>query len=649
MRRSARLLTGDSATDDRRNGPSRASPFSGRTAWARSLRTPLQQFLRTETGGAAVLLAAAVAALTWVNVHPTSYESLWETSISIDLGGSGVSLSLREWVNSGLMAFFFFVVGLEARREFDLGELRERRRLVLPLLAAFGGIAASVAVYLAFNAGRSSAHGWGIVLATDTAFALGVLALAGPRYSDRLRAFMLTVVVADDILAIAVIATVYTDGVSVRALLAGLTLFAVVVVAVRLRVRRTLLYFVLGGAIWVAVLESGIDPVIVGLAIGLLAYAYPPERSALERVTGRFREFREQPTPELAHSVREGVRRAISPNERLQLFWHPWTSYVIVPLFALANAGIEIDGGLLADALGSPITLGIVLGYVVARPLGFVATTWLLTRAPRRRLRPPVGWAAVAGGGTVAGIGFTVSLLIAALAFEGRELEEAKVGILGAALAASLLTWLLFRATALLPRRLRIAALLGTDEPITDLYVEVDRERDHVRGPVDAPVTVVEYGDFECSYCGQAEPVVRELLREFGDVAYVWRHLPLTDVHPHAQLAAEAAEAAADQGAFWEMHDLLLDHQDALRLDDLVGYAEQLGLDLDRFTTALREHAGAGRVAEDVDGAELSGVSGTPTFFINGRRHYGAYDIATLSAAVHAAGARATLATAVAD
>jgi protein-disulfide isomerase len=240
----------------------------------------------------------------------------------------------------------------------------------------------------------------------------------------------------------------------------------------------------------------------------------------------------------------------------------------------------------------------------------------------------------VAGGGTVAGIGFTVSLLIAALAFEGRELEEAKVGILGAALAASLLTWLLFRATALLPRRLRIAALLGTDEPITDLYVEVDPERDHVRGPVDAPVTVVEYGDFECSYCGQAEPVVRALLLESGDVAYVWRHLPLTDVHPHAQLAAEAAEAAADQGAFWEMSDLLLDHQDALRSEDLVGFAEQLGLDLDRFTTALREHAGAGRVAEDVDGADLSGVSGTPTFFINGRRHYGAYDIDSLTQAL---------------
>ena len=316
-----------------------------------------------------------------------------------------------------------------------------------------------------------------------------------------------------------------------------------------------------------------------------------------------------------------------------------------MPLFALANAGIAIDSEFLAQAFSSPITLGIVVGYVVGKPVGIVGASWLVTRVSRGRLQPPVGWAAIAGGGTIAGIGFTVALLVATLAFDGSELEEAKLGILSAAIGAAVLTWVLFRATALLPRRARTRALLGTSEPLADLYVDFDPERDHVRGPVDAPVTVVEYGDFECEYCGQAEPVVRELLREFGDVAYVWRHLPLTDVHPHAQLAAEAAEAAADQGAFWEMHDLLLDHQDALRPDDLVGYAEQLGLDLDRFTAALREHAGAGRVAEDVDGAELSGVSGTPTFFINGRRHYGAYDIATLSAAVHAAGARATLAT----
>ena len=204
---------------------------------------------------------------------------------------------------------------------------------------------------------------------------------------------------------------------------------------------------------------------------------------------------------------------------------------------------------------------------------------------------------------------------------------------------------MLFRALALLPRRLHLRGLLGTAEPLTDLYLDVDPERDHVRGPAEAPVTVVEYGDFECPYCGQAEPVVRELLRDFADVRYVWRHLPLNDVHPRAQLAAEASEAAAEQGAFWEMHDLLLDHQDALRPSDLIGYAEQLGLDVERFTDDLRGHVGAARVADDVDSADLSGVSGTPTFFVNGRRHYGAYDIATLSAAVRAAGARAVLAT----
>ena len=586
-----------------------------------------------------------VAALVWVNVDASSYDSLWETTLSIEIGGTGVSLELREWVNSGLMTFFFFVLGLEARREFDLGELRERRRFALPLLAGIGGMAVAVAIYLLFNAGRSSAHGWGVAMSTDTAFALGLLALVGPRFPDRLRAFMLTVVVVDDILALVVIALVYTDEVTVSALLVALGLFGVVLVAKALRVRVGLIYFALGAAIWVALLESGVEPIVVGLAMGLLAYAYPVARSDLERATERFREFREQPTPELARSVRIGLRSAVSPNERLQLLYHPWTSYLIVPLFALANAGIAIDGAFLERALTSPITLGILVGYVVGKPVGIVGSAWLLTRLSRGRLRPPVGWAAVAGGGTIAGIGFTVALLVATLAFQGSELEEAKLGILSAALGAALLTWLLFRATALLPRSLRIRALLGTAEPLVDLYIDVDPERDHIRGPLEAPVTVVEYGDFECPYCGQAEPVVRELLRDFGDVRYVWRHLPLNDVHPNTQLAAEASEAAADQGAFWEMHDLLLAHQDALRPNDLISYAEQLGLDVERFTNDLREHAGAARVAEDVDSADLSGVSGTPTFFINGRRHYGAYDIATLSAAVRAAGARATLTT----
>ena len=618
--------------------------LSGKTAWARSLETPLREFLRTETGGAAFLLAAAVAALIWVNLDASSYGSVWGTKLSIDLGGARVALDLRQWVNSGLMTFFFFVVGLEARREFDLGELRERRRFALPLLASIGGMAAAVAIYLAFNAGRSSAHGWGIAMSTDTAFVLGLLALVGPRFPDRLRAFLLTVAVVDDVVALIVIATVYTDTLRVVPLVAAAAFFGAVLVVRSIPVRAGLVYVVLGAGAWVGLLKSGVEPVVVGLVMGFLVYAHLAPRASLERATERFREFREQPTADLARVAGLEIRSATSPNERLQQLFHPWTSYLIVPLFALANAGIAIDGAFLARAFGSPITLGIMVGYIVGKPVGIFGCSWLATRLSGRRLQPPVGWVAVAGGGTIAGIGFTVSLLVATLAFDGRQLEEAKVGILSAALGAALITWLVFRATALLPRRLRIRALLGTAEPLVDLYIDVDPERDHVRGPLDAPVTLVEYGDFECPYCGQAEPVVRELLRDFGDVSYVWRHLPLSDVHARAQLAAEAAEAAAEQGAFWEMHDLLLDHQDRLGPGDLVRYAEQLGLDVERFTSHLQDHAGAARIAEDVDSADLSGVSGTPTFFINGRRHYGAYDIDTLTKAVRAARARAAVA-----
>jgi Na+/H+ antiporter NhaA len=605
------------------------------------MQTPLREFLRTETGGAAALLAAAVAGLLWVNVHESSYDAVWSATLSIDLGGSGIAMDLRDWVNSGLMAFFFFVVGLEARREFDLGELRERRRSVSPIVAGLGGMALAVAIYLAFNSGHASVQGWGVAMSTDTAFALGLLALVGPRHLDRLRAFLLTVVVLDDIVALIVIATVYTDSVRLWWLLAAVLPLGVILFLRSLSVRTGLLYAALGAAVWVAVLKSGIDPVVVGLVLGLLTYAYAAPRSSLERATQRFREFREQPTAALAGAASAELRSSTSPNERLQYLIHPWSSYVIVPLFALANAGISIDDGLLERAFTSPITLGILFGYVVGKPLGILGASWLEARGSGGRLRPPVGWAAVAGAGTIAGIGFTVSLLVATLAFDGEQLEEAKVGVLSAALCASLLTWLLFRATELLPKRRRIRALLGTAEPLTDLADEVDAEHDHIRGSLDAPVTVVEYGDFECPFCGRAEPIVRELLRDFADVRYVWRQLPLSDVHPHAQLAAEATEAAAAQGAFWEMHDLLLAHQEALEPADFVRYAEQLNLDVERFADDLRRHAGASRVAEDVDSADLSGVTGTPTFFINGRRHYGAYDIATLSAAVRAAGARA--------
>ena len=622
-----------------------ADQEEGKTAWATRRLTPLRQFLRTETGSAAILAAATLGALIWANVSNAGYQHFWGTELAVRMGGHGISMDLRTFVNSGLMALFFLVVGLEARREWDMGELRIRSRLTLPLLAGLGGMLVPIAIYLAINAGRPTAHGWGAAMSTDTAFALGALALAGgSRLPDRVRTYLLTFSVVDDLAGIAVIAIFYSSDVKPVPLVIGAALLVVSGYIRRRGVRNGPLYLLLGVAAWVAFFNSGVDPIVTGLVIGLLTCAYPAARQDLEQATDAFRLFREQPTARLAEQAREVVRTSISPNDRLQDFYHPWTSYVIVPLFALANADIVISGSFLAKAYTSPATLGIMIGYLAGKPIGTAGTARLVSKITKGRVSPPVGWGAVTGVGAVAGVGFTVSLLIASLAFTGTNLAEAKLGILSGAVCATLLTWAIFRGIGLLPPRTRLRALLGTTASVTDLAVPVDPERDHIRGPKDdALVTLVEYGDFECPFCGQAEPAVRELIKESGELRFVFRHLPLTDVHPHAQLAAEAAEAADRQGKFWEMHDTLMDHQGALTTKDLIGYAADLGLDTAKFTADLRKHAGAYRVAEDVDSADLATVSGTPTFFVNGRRHYGAYDLATLTEAVRTAKGRAVI------
>jgi Na+/H+ antiporter NhaA len=300
----------------------RTGPPSGRTAWARNLETPLRDFLRTQSGSAAILLAAAVAALVWVNIG-SSYEHVWHTQLAIRVGSDGITQDLRHWVNDGLMTFFFFVVGLEARREFDLGELRDRRRLMLPFLAGLGGMVLPVAIYLAFNPGGATAKGWGAAMSTDTAFALGMLAIVGRRFPNSLRAFILTVAVVDDLVALLVIAIVFTSSVQVVALAIGLAIFGVMGAARLAGVHNGAVYALLGAGAWVSFLQSGVDPVVVGLAMGLLTIAYPAARADLERATDLFRVFREQPTSEYAQSARAGLRSAISPNERWQQLFHP--------------------------------------------------------------------------------------------------------------------------------------------------------------------------------------------------------------------------------------------------------------------------------------------------------------------------------------
>lgn len=616
---------------------------SERTAWTRNLAVPLRAFLRAETASAALLAAAVVAALAWASADVHGYDGTWTTVVTVGTHGHRLALSLRDWVDSGLMSFFFLVVGLEARREIDVGELRERRRVVVPVAAGAAGMALPVAIFLGIDGGTRTAHAWGTAMSTDTALALGLLAALGRRVPNRLHAFLVTVLVVDDLLSILVLVFGYSARLAALPLVVAAALFAVTVGLARLGVQTGIVYLVLGVATWVAVHSGGVDPVVVGIAFGLLTYASPAATGDLERATDLFRLFREQPTAELARAARGGVAAALSPNDRLQALFLPWSTYAVVPLFALANAGVPLTARSLGDAAHSRVAVGIVVAYLVGKPVGIGAATALVGRvAPR--LRPPVGWLSVGAAGAAAAAPFTISLLIATRALHGDDLRSAKLGIIAAAILAPVVSAALVRASALIPLDRRLRALLGTAQSMVDLAVPVDPERDHIRGPADASVTLVEYGDFECPYCGRAEQAIETVLGESADVRYVWRHLPLADVHPRAQLAAEAAEAAAAQGSFWELHDVLLAHQDALELPNLVSYARELGLDVDRFVGDVRRHAGGARIADDVDSAEQSGVAGTPTFFVNGRRHWGAYDVAGLTRAVREARARAAVA-----
>ncbi|MEX2247430.1 MAG: Na+/H+ antiporter NhaA [Dehalococcoidia bacterium] len=362
---------------------------------------PLQEFLSTETLGGVLLLAAAAVALAWVNIASDSYTDFWGRHASIDLPGLRIEESLREWVNDGLMAVFFFVVGLEIKRELLEGELADRRRATLPAVAALGGMVVPACIYLAFNAGESGSRGWGIPMATDIAFAVGVLALLGRRVPLALKVFLLALAIVDDLGAIAVIAIFYTEELSYGWLAAAAGLFALTAAFSRLGVRNVLVYAAVGVVAWVAVLESGVHATIAGVVMGLLTPTRPHIEGSEESVLGR-----------LEHTL------------------HPWTSFGVIPVFALANAGVELGGDAIADAVRSRVTVGVLLGLAVGKPAGILLFSWLAVRAGLAALPARTGWAQVAAASMIAGIGFTVSLFIAELAFSDAALvDDAKIGI----------------------------------------------------------------------------------------------------------------------------------------------------------------------------------------------------------------------------
>ena len=604
----------------------------GRRMLLAQLAAPARRFLETETGSAGVLLAAALTGLVWANSPGSdAYESLWSTEVAIQVGGAELGMDLGHWVNDGLLAVFFLVVGLEVRRELSIGELTERRRIVVPAVAALSGIVVPALLYLLVNPSGEAARGWGVVIGTDTAFLLGALAIVGPRCPTQLRVFLLTLTVFDDIVAVAIIGVVYSESLDLVALAVAAASMLALAGLSAVGEWRAAPYVLIGLVLWVATYESGLHPSIAGMLAGLLIASRAPARRDVERATSLFRAFRQSPLPDVGYTAARGLRRAVSVGERLQTVLHPWTSSGIVPLFALANAGVDLRGGVLGDALASPVTWGVVLGLVGGKLIGVGLGALLALRLRLGPLPTGVGEGQVVGGAALSGIGFTVSLLIAGLAFDDEVVrDEATVGVLLAAVLATVTGLAVFRLAAIL-RGERTASL-----PMV-LYRPVDPARDHIRGRVDAPLTLVEYGDFECPFCGRATGVIRELRKRFGDdLRYVFRHLPLSDVHEHAELAAQAAEAAGAQGRFWEMHDTLFRHQDELEFADLVGYADELGLDVEHFVRDLEDERYAPRVREDVASAEASGARGTPTFFVGELRHVGRYDAETLAGELRA-------------
>lgn len=586
--------------------------------------------LRTESGSALLLVAVSLVALAWAN-SPWSqtYVDLWHTHAAVTIGDLAIDLSLHHWVNDGLMVIFFFLIGLEVREELAVGSLRQRSRALVPLVAGLVGVALPAIIYLAI-AGREAPGGWGVVIGTDTAFLLGALALVGPRMSSQLRVFLLTLTVVDDFLAVAIIGVFYTDDVQLVPL--GIAVAALVLLYLLGRARqwRSSPYVAVIVVLWAATLLSGIHPSLAGMAAGLLVPAAATERSDVLAAKYLFRDYWQSPDAGVARLVQRGLARSISVNQRLHEVLRGPVSLVIVPIFALANAGVDLRGGVLGEALTSPVTWGVVAGLTLGKLLGIGLGAWGAMRAGLGRLPDGVGPGSVAGGAALSGIGFTMSLLIISLAFEGPTADAATVGVLIALVLSWALGWLTFRIA-----RTRMGET-EADLPST-LEPEVDPDRDHVRGPEDAVLTVVEYLDFECPFCARATGMWVDLKQHFdGRIRYVVRHLPLDDVHPHARGAAIAAEAAARQDRFWEMHDVLFANQSALEADDLRRYAGEIGLDLERYDEDIRDEALAKRVRKHAHSAHESGARGTPTFFLNGTRHRGPHDARTMIAALEA-------------
>jgi len=404
-------------------------------------------YFGTEAGGSALLLMATVIALAWANSPwADSYDSFWHTKATIGVGDLQLTLDLRHWVNDAAMALFFLVVGLEITREVSVGELRDRRNVAAPALGALGGLMVPAAIYLAVNPSGPASAGWGIVMSTDTAFVLGVLALFGPRCPDRLRLFLLTLAIVDDIGAISVMALFYTDGVDAAALAVAAVLVAVLGVLRWAGVWRVTPYVLVGIALWLAVQASGVHPTLAGVLVGLLMPSRPPEPDVVERTREYGQALREAPDAERARLAALSAAATVPAGARLLHVLHRWTAYGVVPVFGLANAGVSLSAETLRTAATSPVTLGVAGALVAGNAIGITAGTAVALRSGLGVLPGGVRWSHLMAGATLAGIGFTIALFITDLAFTDEHLrEQATIGILAGSVVAAVAGVVLLR------------------------------------------------------------------------------------------------------------------------------------------------------------------------------------------------------------
>ncbi|BDI22325.1 Na+/H+ antiporter NhaA [Herbiconiux sp. L3-i23] len=579
--------------------------------------------------GAALLLIATLVAILWANLSHETYQSFWDTHLTFGFADLQLDFTLHALVNDALMALFFFTVGLEVRREFAIGELTSWSRAVVPVVAAIAGLAVPAVLYFLIAMGSGNEHAWGVVISTDTAFVVGALALVGPRIPGRLRVFLLALAVVDDIGALSIIALVYTENFNPMPLIVAAIGLVGVYFTRYLRGGRGPVYGTLAVIVWLAFLASGVHPTLAGVAIALLVPVYRPNRRDVEHALDLARTFRQSPNTEYARAAANSLRESISINERLQTAYAPYVAYVVLPLFALANAGVQISPEILAASIQSPVTWGIIVGLVVGKFVGVLAPTALMKFFRMGELGAGLTLDRVAGGAALCGIGFTISLFIIDIAIDDPAAQnEARVGVLAASVLAFVLATIIFRVSD---------RVHPSQEAARTLARPVDPKRDHVFGSNDAPYTIVEYGDFQCGFCLKASGSIQQVKEELGDqLRYVWRHAPLTAFHPNALAGAEASEAAARQGKFFEFERALFSDQENQLPSDILRRARELGLDMEKFEADLTSPEVAARVRDDMLDAEAMEITAVPTLFINGVRHVGPYDARSLIEALQA-------------